>query len=80
MATEQLTASAQARLWNINYTIAALAFAGGIGGVVYSSKTGGGFWRGVGYYIVGSVVVGASARLLALPFQNNIIKNGVVTE
>lgn len=42
---------------------AAIGMIGSIGGVVYSSKTGGGFWRGVGYFILGGMVVGILPRI-----------------
>ena len=79
MKKEQLTASAEARLTNIQYTVSSVAFIGAIGGVVYSNRTGGGFWRGVGYFFLGSIAFGTVAKLVALPFENKIIKEGVVS-
>ncbi len=73
-----LTDSAQARLLNIQYTTSGLGLLGGIAGVIYSNRTGGHFWRGVGYFFLGSIVVGVAARLVALPFENKIIKEGTV--
>jgi len=73
---QKLTDSAQMRLDNINYSLMGFSALGGIGGVFYSHKTGGGFWRGVGYYLLGSLAVGTVVGLAALPFKNAIIKNG----
>ncbi len=76
---EQLTDSAAARIGNVEYMIAGASLLGAIGGVVYSNRTGGGFWRGVGYFFLGSIVVGVTARIIAIPFENKIIKDGVTT-
>jgi len=72
---KELSVNAKQRILNIQMVQASFAFLGGIGGVVYSNKTGGGFWRGVGYWIVGSVAVGVVGKLIALPFENKIIKD-----
>lgn len=66
--------NAAERLSNINYVCAGVSVLGGIAGVVYSNRTGGGFWRGVGYYLLGSFAVGVGTRLIALPFENKILK------
>jgi hypothetical protein len=76
MQTQQLTQDAQARLLNINYAVSGIGLLGGIAGVIYSNRTGGGFWRGVGYYILGGVIIGITARVIAVPFENKIIKTG----
>ena len=78
MKKEQLTASAEARLLNIQYTVSAIGTLGAIGGIIYANKTGGGFWRYVGYFFLGSIVLSVPAKLVALPFENKIIKDGVV--
>ena len=75
---QQLSASAEARLLNIQYTVSAIGTLGAIGGIIYANKTGGGFWRYVGYFFLGSVVLSVPAKLVALPFENKIIKEGVV--
>lgn len=61
---------------NINYVVGGIAMVGAIAGVVYAKKTGGGFWRYVGYWIAGGLVVGVPARLVALPFKNKILREG----
>lgn len=71
-----LTDNQKARIKNIDMVTGSIALIGAIGGVVYAKKTGGGFWRYVGYWIVGALVVGTPARLIALPFKNNILKKG----
>ncbi len=69
-----LTKNQESRLANINYITGSVALLGSIGGAIYSHKTGGGFWRGVGYWILGGLALGAVAKLAALPFENNILK------
>ena len=41
-----------------------MGFIGSVGGVVYSIKTGGGFWRGVGYWLLGGLIVGGGAYII----------------
>ena len=78
MATnnETLTPNQKARINNIDMITGSIALLGAIGGVMYAKKTGGGFWRYVGYWIVGGLASGIPARLVALPFKNAILKNG----
>lgn len=71
---ENLTPSQQARYDNITYLAGSVALLGSIGGIIYAKKTGGGFWRYVGYWIAGGLVAGIPARLVALPFQNKILR------
>ena len=71
---ETLTPNQKARINNINMITGSIALLGAIGGVMYAKRTGGGFWRYVGYWIVGGMVTGIPARLVALPFKNNILK------
>jgi len=80
MQKEVLTENAQARIQNIYYSVAGLSLLGGIAGVVYSNKTGGGFWRGVGYFLLGDIATGVVARVAVLPFTNKIVKEGAVKE
>ena len=80
MQKEVLTENAQARLQNIYYSVAGLSLLGGIAGVVYSNKTGGGFWRGVGYFILGNIATGIVTRVVVLPFSNKIVKEGTVVQ
>jgi hypothetical protein len=68
-----LTPNQQQRINNIDYVTSSIGTLGAILGVVHSHRTGGGFWRGVGYYFLGSLVLGTGARLAAIPFQNKII-------
>lgn len=78
MATnkETLTPNQKARINNIDMITGSIALLGAIGGVMYAKKTGGGFWRYVGYWIVGGLASGIPARLVALPFKNSILKKG----
>lgn len=62
------------RIANINYVVGSIALIGSIGGVIYSHKTGGGFWRGVGYWIVGGLALSLPAKVISLPFENKILK------
>jgi len=70
----KMTPSQKARYMNITYLAGSVALVGSIGAVIYAKKTGGGFWRYVGYWIAGGLVVGIPARLVALPFQNKILR------
>lgn len=69
-----LSENKKERIANINYVASSVGLIGAISGAIYSYKTGGGFWRGVGYWIVGGVVLGTVASLAALPFKNKILK------
>lgn len=70
----ELTENQQSRLANINYVIGSISLLGSIGGVIYSKRTGGGFWRGVGYFILGGLALSLPAKVISLPFANKIIK------
>lgn len=72
--SSKMTPSQKARYRNISYLAGSVALVGSIGAVIYAKKTGGGFWRYVGYWIAGGLVAGIPARLVALPFQNKILK------
>ncbi len=69
-----LTASQIQRIANIQLVQSSVAVLGSIGGLIYAKKTGGGFWRYVGYWIVGGLVAGIPAMLVATPFKNKILK------
>jgi uncharacterized membrane protein YeaQ/YmgE (transglycosylase-associated protein family) len=57
----------------------AVGLIGSIAGVIYSKKTGGGFLRGVGYFIVGGIVVGLLPRLFYfIPKTNEV--NALIEE
>lgn len=76
MAKETLTANEKARINNIDMITGSIALLGAIGGVMYANKTGGGFWRYLGYWIVGGLATGLPARVVALPFKNAILRKG----
>ena len=78
MSTLNLTPTAQSQLLNIDIVISSFWLLGGISGAIYAHKTGGGGWRGVGYFFLGAIATGAVSHLIALPFQNKIIENGSV--
>ena len=48
-------------------TWSALSLAGGIGGVIYASKQGKGFWGKVGFFFLGSIAVSLPVGLIARP-------------
>ena len=56
-----------------------VGMAGSIAGVVYNVKTGGGFWRGVLFFIAGGFVVGFLPRMVYFIPQTNKI-NGLIKE
>ena len=70
----ELTENQKQRLANINYVVGSVALLGSIGGVIYSHRTGGGFLRGVGYWILGGLALSLPAKVISLPFANKIIK------
>lgn len=51
-------------LFNGLIVSSSIGAAAGIGAVVYNIKTGGGFWRGVGYFLLAGVLIGFPARLI----------------
>jgi hypothetical protein len=62
------------RIANINMVVGSISFLGSVGGLMYANRTGGKFWRYVGYFIVGGMIVGVPARVVSLPFVNKIVK------
>jgi hypothetical protein len=46
---------------------------GAITGLVYANRTGGGFWRYVGYFLLGGFVVGVLPNMLYFTPQKNKI-------
>ena len=73
---QTLTPNQQERIRNINGIQATVSLIGLVAGIVYAKKTGGGFWRYVGWSFVGSLVTGLPAQLIATPFKNKILKEG----
>ncbi len=69
----ELTDNQKQRILNIDIILSGLSMLGSVGGIIYSVKTGGGFWRGVGYFFAGGLIVGVPAQIIALPFKNKII-------
>lgn len=77
MAT--LNPNQKLRIKNIETIQISAATLGSIAGVIYAGKTGGGFWRYVGYWIAGGVAVGLVSQLVATPFKNKILKEAEET-
>lgn len=71
---QDLNNNQQARLNNIVWLTGSIGLLGSVGGIIYAHKTGGHFWRYVGYFILGGMITGIPARVVALPFENKIIK------
>jgi len=70
---EELSDNQKARILNIGYVVGSISFLGSVGGLIYANRTGGKFWRYVGYFIVGGMVLGVPAKIISLPFVNKII-------
>jgi hypothetical protein len=70
---ENLSDNQKQRIANISYVVGSISLLGSVGGLIYANRTGGRFWRYVGYFILGGMVVGAPAKLVSLPFINKII-------
>ena len=66
--------SKKERLSNIVLTQQAIGLLGNVGGIIYANKTGGGFWRYVGYSLLGGLIVGIPTMLVANHFKNKILK------
>jgi hypothetical protein len=75
---QQLTDVGKQKLNNITLIIGGFGLLGGIGGVIYSRRTGGGFWRGVGYYFVGSLALGLPLRLALTPAINKVMSEETI--
>ena len=69
-------ANQQERINNLNNLQMGISFAGLIAGLIYANKTGGKFWRYIGYSFVGSVATGLTASIVLTPFKNKILKEG----
>lgn len=70
---ENLSENQQQRIVNIAYVVGSISFLGSVGGLMYANRTGGKFWRYVGYFIVGGMVLGVPAKIISLPFINKIV-------
>jgi hypothetical protein len=73
MTQPNLTENEKQRIDNINLVVGGVAAIGSVMGIVYAKRTGGGFWRYVGYWIAGGLVLGVPARLVSTPFKNRIL-------
>jgi len=71
-----LTENQKQRIQNIEAIQSGAGLIGSIGGIIYANRTGGGFWRYVGYFILGGLVVGLPTALIMTPFKNKILKEG----
>lgn len=72
----ELTENQKERIRNINGIQIGAGLLGNIGGLIYAKKTGGGFWRSVGYFFLGGLIVGVPTALILTPFKNRILKEG----
>jgi hypothetical protein len=70
---ENLTEIGQEKMKNLQIGIGTMSLLGGIGGVIYSNSTKGGFWRGVGFYFLGTLIVSAPLYLITLSYRNKIV-------
>lgn len=66
------------RIRNLQAIQASAGLLGIVIGIIYAKKTGGGFWRYVGYSFAGSIALGLPAMLATTPFKNKILKEGDV--
>lgn len=69
-----MTENQKERIRNLDAIQASVSLIGLVAGIVYAKKTGGGFWRYVGYSFAGSLVLGLPAMLAITPFKNKILK------
>lgn len=54
--------------------------AGGVAGLIYANRTGGGFWRYVGYWIVGGIAVGFIPRVAYFVPKTNKVDAMILTK
>ena len=73
-----LTENQAERIRNIQAIQASAGLIGLVIGIIYANKTGGGFWRYVGWSFAGSLALGLPAALATTPFKNKILKEGDV--
>jgi hypothetical protein len=57
---------------SLKLTAAGLSAAGWVGGFIYANKTGGGFWRYVGYGFLGGAITGLPAYFTVYQRMNKI--------
>lgn len=71
---KELTENQKIRIGNLEKIQYSSSLVGSVIGVVYAKKTGGGFWRYLGYWFAGSLVLGLATSLVVTPFKNKILK------
>lgn len=71
-----LTENQKERIKNIDAIYMSASLIGLVAGIVYAKKTGGHFWRYVGWSFAGSLALGLPAMLITTPFKNKILKEG----
>jgi outer membrane lipoprotein SlyB len=57
-----------------------IGFAGGVAGLIYANRTGGGFWRYVGYWVVGGIAVGFIPRIAYFVPKTNKVDAMILTK
>ena len=69
-----LTQGQKNRITNIRGVQIDVSTLGSILGVVYAARTGGKWYRYIGYYILGGLILGVPTSLATTPMINDIIK------
>jgi hypothetical protein len=75
-----ITENQKERIKNIRMIQAGVSWIGAIGGVIYANRTGGGAWRYVGYFFLGSLITGVPSQIIGTPFVNKILKEADQTK
>lgn len=69
-----MTENQKERIRNLEAIQASASLIGLVAGIIYAKKTGGGFWRYVGWSFAGSLALGLPALLATTPAKNKILR------
>lgn len=70
---DSLSESQKARIMNLLAIEMGAGIIGSIGGAIYAHRTGGKWYRYIGYWILFGAITGLVAKLAITPFENKII-------
>lgn len=68
--------SQEQRIMNLDIIASTAGIIGGIIGIIYAHRTGGKALRYVGYFFLGSIILGLIATIAVTPAKNKILKEG----
>lgn len=68
----------RAKILNLDAIMGAMALIGGIIGAIYAHRTGGKWYRYIGYWILGSVILGLIGRIATTPSRNKTLNKQII--